>query len=160
MESLSPRKRVRRGADHLDYARCARSWGLSHAPEVFNCSAPDRTQKGFQYGSEDQKSDGSAAVSGEIPPACEAEPDVASSDATNIQRIGPTATIYNQLSQVVDFGRGRPRCRMCDLHGKTARRLKIPQHSMNSSRWTRPGNQADLTVYVTPLRLTVTPTRV
>ena len=114
------------GLSNLDYAPLCEIMGrVSWAPEVFNCSAPDTgNMETFErYGTEEHKRQWlDPLLEGKIRSAfLMTEPDVASSDATNIQcrikREGDHYVINGR--KWWSSGAGDSRCKIYILMGKT-----------------------------------------
>ena len=120
--------RAPEGLSNLDYAPLCEIMGrVSWAPEVFNCSAPDtgNMETIERYGTEEDKTRWlEPLLRGEIRSAfAMTEPDVASSDATNIAtRIERSASgdeyVINGHKWWIS-GAGDPRCRIFIVMGKT-----------------------------------------
>ena len=121
-----PDAQLGQGLSVLDYAPLAECMGRSFiAPEIFNCNAPDtgNMEVLYHYGSEAQKKRWlGPLLAGEIRSAFfMTEPDVASSDATNME-----ATAQVEGDEVVLNGRkwwstglGHPDCRVGIFMGLT-----------------------------------------
>ena len=148
--------RAPEGLSNLEYAPLCEIMGRVHmAPEVFNCAAPDtgNMETIERYGTEAQKDEWlEPLLKGKIRSAfLMTEPEVASSDATNIQ-----CSIRREGDEYVINGRkwwssgaGDPRCAVYIVMGKTD--PEAPKHSQQSMILV-PANAKGITI-VRPLTI-------
>ncbi len=134
------------GLNNLEYGPLCEIMGRSEiAPEVFNCSAPDtgNMEVFARYGTDAQKEKWlKPLLAGEIRSAfIMTEPEVASSDATNIEsRIERDGDEYliNGLKWWAS-GAGDPRCKIFIFMGKTD--PKAERHKQQSMILVEPGTK-------------------
>ncbi|KAM5238514.1 acyl-CoA dehydrogenase family member 10 [Ctenodactylus gundi] len=132
-----PDKKYGAGLTNVEYAHLCEVMGRSlYAPEIFNCSAPDtgNMEVLVRYGTEEQKARWLTPLLEGKARSCFAmtEPQVASSDATNIEasiREEDGAYVINGhkwwISGILD-----PRCQLCIFMGKTD--PQAPRHQQQS----------------------------
>jgi len=133
-----PKSELGAGINNSDYALMAEQMGRSFiAPEIFNCNAPDtgNMEVLVHYGNEEQQNRWlKPLLAGEIRSAfCMTEPQVASSDATNIEAsaiIDGQEVILNG-TKWWSTGVGHPDCKVIIFMGLSdPNASKHAQHSM------------------------------
>lgn len=133
-----PDKELGQGLSVLDYAPLAEEMGrVYNSAEIFNCNAPDtgNMEVLYHFGNDKQKEQWlKPLLDGEIKSVfCMTEPEVASSDATNIQ-----TSIEPDGDEIVIHGKkwwstglGHPDAKIAIVMGKTSgSNVKYNQHTM------------------------------
>ncbi|KAM9553461.1 acyl-CoA dehydrogenase family member 11 isoform 2-T2 [Salvelinus alpinus] len=127
------------GLSQLDYAHIAEETGRClYAPDLFNCQAPDtgNMEVLHMFGTEEQKREWlQPLLSGQIRSCfCMTEPDVASSDATNME-----CTLQRDRDHYVIHGRkwwssgaGNPKCKVAIVMCKSTSNNTQNRHGQHS----------------------------
>ena len=133
-----PDDKLGQGLSVLEYVPLAEEMGrIYNSAEIFNCNAPDtgNMEVLYHFGSEEQKKEWlTPMLNGDIKSVfCMTEPDVASSDATNIETsiIEDGDDILINGKKWWSTGLGHPLAKLAIVMGKTdTTQPKHKQHSM------------------------------